>query len=466
MNNINEEDDHNIMIKNFTELCCVDRTSAQIFLHKYRWNFERAVQKFYQNNGVPDSDTDTEETALRHRRPNSTNVETENRRQSNVETPTPSDNTAVAPQNRTISFFSFIISSPRFIFSIISWIYEFVKSLFFSTPLAVTNPLGDVDLFIKEFSEKYDRTRTVPFINNTYNEAVKISRNELKFLLIYLHSPSHQSTDTFCKNVLTNEIFIKYLKDNNILLWGASVKTSEGYKVAMALRENVFPYLGVIAMKEQKMVLVQRITGVLDVSEVINFLEFGIERNKRFFEIAKMEKIQREREVQLRKDQEREYQRTLAADRAKKNERERKETEKAERERKEKEAQEKELSKQKRLEAKINEIRNIIPEEPEKDAQNIVTVNIRYPNGNSFTHRFYEDDSLEKLFYAALIHEECPKDFTLICSYPRSAITCAPEWYREFSTCQTFMKEDREILTFKQKGYIKSLGILVNDNDA
>lgn len=293
-----------------------------------------------------------------------------------------------------------------------------------------------------------------------------MSRSELKFLVVYLHSPSHQDTDSFCRNVISSDIFIKFLKDNDILLWGASVKTQEGYKVAMALRENVFPYLGVIAMKEQKMVLVQRITGISDVSTIISYLEFGINRNKRFFEIARMEKIQREQEIQLRKDQEREYQRTLATDRAKKNERQRKETEKAEQERKEREIQEKKLDQKRRLDQKINEIRNSILEEPEKNVEGTITVNIRYPNGKSFTHRFNENDSLERLFNAAIIHEECPRDFTLICSYPRSAITCAPEWYREFSTCQTFKNVDREILTFKEKGYTKSLGVLVNDNDA
>lgn len=464
MSNIDEEEDHNILIKNFTEVCCVDHTSAQIFLHKYRWNFERAVQKYYQNNGVPDSDTDTEETALRHRRP------VQNLPQSEVHTespsPIPQQNEDASSRGWSGSIFSILTISPRFFFSIVSWIFDFVKSLFFSTPLAVTNPLEDVDSFIKSFSEEYTPTQTIPFINNTYNEAVKMSRCDLKFLLVYLHSPSHQDTEVFCKNVLCNDTFIKFLKDNDILLWGASVKTQEGYKVAMALRENVFPYLGVIAMKEQKMVLVQRITGITDVSTVISYLEFGINKNKRFFEIARMEKIQREQEIQLRKDQEREYQRTLATDRAKKNERQRKETEKAEQERKEKEIQEKKLDKKRRLEQKIDEIRNSILEEPEKNVDGTVTVNIRYPNGKSFTHRFYENDSLERLFNAAIIHEECPRDFTLICSYPRSAITCAPEWYREFSTCQTFNNADRKILTFKEKGYTKSLGVLVNDNDA
>uniref|UniRef100_A0A0N5CD86 UBX domain-containing protein n=1 Tax=Strongyloides papillosus TaxID=174720 RepID=A0A0N5CD86_STREA len=465
MNNIDEEEDHDILINNFTDVCCVDHTSAEVFLRKYRWNFERAVQKFYQNNGIPDSDTDTEETALRHRRPLPNNTQSEPQLENISPTSQPNDS-IVTQQSWSMSLFTILTSTPRFLFSLFSWIFDFARSLFFSTPLAVTNPLEDVSSFITNFSEKYDSNHVVPFINNTYNEAVKKSRSDLKFLVIYLHSPSHQDTDLFCKNVLSNDDFVNYLKDNEILLWGASVKTPEGYKVAMALRENAFPYLGVIAMKEQKMVLVQRITGILDVSTVISYLEFGISRNKRFFEIAKMEKIQREREIQLRKDQEREYQRTLATDRAKKNERQRRETEKAEQERKEKEIQERELSKKKRLEQRIEEIRNSILEEPEKDLEGVITVNIRYPNGKSFTHRFHENDSLERLFNAAIIHEECPKDFTLICSYPRSAITCAPEWYKEFSTCQTFKNDNREILTFKEKGYTKSLGVLVNDNDA
>lgn len=62
-----------------------------------------------------------------------------------------------------------------------------------------------------------------------------------------------------------------------------------------------------------------------------------------------------------------------------------------------------------------------------------------------------------------LVHEACPDDFSLVSSYPRVNLQCAPDWYREFSS----VKENfGEIKTFRQAGLENSLVVLVRDNSA
>uniref|UniRef100_A0AC35U3C0 UBX domain-containing protein n=1 Tax=Rhabditophanes sp. KR3021 TaxID=114890 RepID=A0AC35U3C0_9BILA len=459
------------LITKFTEICMVDQETAKCFLRKYRYNYERAVQLFYQNNGVPDSDTDTEETALRHRRQHDNSDEVAGEGEPSTSdgrspvasaAPTPNVNTAVT----TWSIYSLFIVPSRCLFSLVNWFYSFFKTFIFGNTLAVTDPLGDVKSFVKSFQQKYDPEKETPFTRRSYDDTVKSAKENIKVLVVYLHSPNHQSTDSFCHNVLRNNEFLHFLNNNDLMLWGCSVSSQEGHKVAMALRENTYPYIGLISLRDHKMVLVQRITGILECKTLIKYLEQGLKSNERFIIEAKRKKALIRQEAQLRKDQEAEYQRTLAVDRAKKAERIRLETEKSQKEKAEREIAEAVAIKESRLASKIEQIREQVRELPEPSLEGLISVNVRFPNGYSSILKFNECDSLEYLFNAILIKEQCPKNFSLLSSYPRTSILCAPEWYREFSTCKTFDLEDRQIKSFQEGGYTKSFSIFISDNDA
>uniref|UniRef100_A0A914RE73 Uncharacterized protein n=1 Tax=Parascaris equorum TaxID=6256 RepID=A0A914RE73_PAREQ len=58
---------------------------------------------------------------------------------------------------------------------------------------------------------------------------------------------------------------------------------------------------------------------------------------------------------------------------------------------------------------------------------------------------------------------KCPDDFTLLCSYPRRQLNCAPEWYREYGSS---VQDPANIPTFRACGFDNSLVVLVQDNDA
>ena len=135
-------------------------------------------------------------------------------------------------------------------------------------------------------------------------------------MLVYLHNPSHEACDRFVREKLLTRQMKELIDQNNIVLWGASVRTQEGYKgiyaesyltrslyahkshfvlfhsytrnelsrdrnlaavvtfsgcfvfknnifiitssitVSMALRENTYPFLGLICMRDNRMVMV------------------------------------------------------------------------------------------------------------------------------------------------------------------------------------------------------------------
>jgi len=63
---------------------------------------------------------------------------------------------------------------------------------------AVTDPLGDVMSFINSYEDNYSSRHPV-FYQGTYTQALNDAKQELKFLLVYLHSDDNVDSQNFCR---------------------------------------------------------------------------------------------------------------------------------------------------------------------------------------------------------------------------------------------------------------------------
>jgi len=62
----------------------------------------------------------------------------------------------------------------------------------------VTDPVADVLSFIRLYEENYGYDHPV-FYQGTYSQALNDAKQELRFLLVYLHCEEHQDTAKFCR---------------------------------------------------------------------------------------------------------------------------------------------------------------------------------------------------------------------------------------------------------------------------
>ncbi|EJW74231.1 hypothetical protein WUBG_14862, partial [Wuchereria bancrofti] len=130
-------------------------------------------------------------------------------------------------------------------------------SLFRAPPLAVADSRGDVQHFINDFSARFgDSNNGINFFSGSYEDAINECKNSLRFMIVYLHNPSHESCERFVRETLLSYQMKQFLDRNEILLWGVSVRSQEGYKVSMALRESTYPFLALLCMRETRMVVV------------------------------------------------------------------------------------------------------------------------------------------------------------------------------------------------------------------
>lgn len=62
----------------------------------------------------------------------------------------------------------------------------------------VTDPVGDVMNFINSFNENYGPHHPV-FYQGSYSQALNDAKQELRFLLVYLHADNNQDCTNFCR---------------------------------------------------------------------------------------------------------------------------------------------------------------------------------------------------------------------------------------------------------------------------
>uniref|UniRef100_A0A286XFH2 Fas associated factor family member 2 n=1 Tax=Cavia porcellus TaxID=10141 RepID=A0A286XFH2_CAVPO len=169
--------------------------------------------------------------------------------------------------------------------------------------------------------------------------ALNDAKRELRFLLVYLHGDDHQDSDEFCRNTLFSQ----------------------------ALRENTYPFLAMIMLKDRRMTVVGRLEGLIQPDDLINQLTFIMDANQTYLVSERLEREERNQTQVLRQQQDEAYLASLRADQ----EKERKKREERERKRrKEEEVQQQKLAEERRrqnLQEEKERKLECLPPEPSAD---------------------------------------------------------------------------------------------------
>ncbi|XP_050390066.1 FAS-associated factor 2 [Patella vulgata] len=276
-------------------------------LGRHGWNLETAVQDtFNEREGAPtvfNQPTPEPRPPTMNLQPRGQRVYTVGRRQ---------------PQG-ILQWGYFVILFPfRFVYSTFYDILLFVYRLLRPDPRRnVTDPIGDVTRFIQNFNELYGSNHPV-FYQGTYSQALNDAKKELKFLLVYLQGDSHQDTPEFCRETLCNPEVTTFL-NTRLLFWACNTNSPEGYRVSQALRENTYPFLALIVLRENKMAVVGRIEGPIGPEELLQRLERIMSENETSLAVARADREERNFNQTLRQEQDEAYLQSLHADQEKVN---------------------------------------------------------------------------------------------------------------------------------------------------
>uniref|UniRef100_A0A4X1SKF4 FAS-associated factor 2 n=1 Tax=Sus scrofa TaxID=9823 RepID=A0A4X1SKF4_PIG len=388
-------------------------------LEQHNWNIEAAVQdRLNEQEGVP-----------------------------SVFNPPPSRPLQVNTADHRI--YSYVVSRPqprgllgwgyylimlpfRFTYYTILDIFRFALRFIRPDPRSrVTDPVGDIVSFMHSFEEKYGRAHPV-FYQGTYSQALNDAKRELRFLLVYLHGDDHQDSDEFCRNTLCAPEVISLI-NTRMLFWACSTNKPEGYRVSQALRENTYPFLAMIMLKDRRMTVVGRLEGLIQPDDLINQLTFIMDANQTYLVSERLEREERNQTQVLRQQQDEAYLASLRADQ----EKERKKREERERKRrKEEEVQQQKLAEERRRRRNLQHPRKrkivciYYPQTPSPSQPSSAFVICRLTNDGHSDLLCYFSRPLQVIHDFLFSLKESPEKFQIEANFPRRVLPCIPseEW--------------------------------------
>ncbi|ODV89706.1 hypothetical protein CANCADRAFT_28981 [Tortispora caseinolytica NRRL Y-17796] len=325
-------------------------------------------------------------------------------------------------------------------------------------------PVDDRQQSALEFVNRFERTTngvTLPFHKDSYMSALKEAKDSGRCLLVIIHSYVHDDTEKYSQNVLASDMVVEAIKANNVLVWGGSATTSEGYQISTELHCTEYPFMALISETRRSpdllsMHVLGRLSGYHSPEEVVAFIQRLTAKYARIIESIResemqAESLNREREAarQLRAEQDSAYERSLAADRDRLR---RLDEERAARLELERQQQ---LEEQRRLNARqIKEqwkryIASTLPPEPEATNKDSTRLSIRLPDGSRVIRRFSADTKIIDLYNFVecypLLHDkdqaaqdapdappadyEHVYDFILVSPMPRHEFPCDKDSY-------------------------------------
>ncbi|KAI3737337.1 hypothetical protein L2E82_27335 [Cichorium intybus] len=171
--------------------------------------------------------------------------------------------------------------------------------------------------FLAGFEQQYGTTHPF-FYACRFIDALKMARDEQKFVFLYLHSPNHPFTPHFCKDTLCTEVVVQFL-DANFVSWGGVADHGEGLHMATTLRPASFPFCAVVAPSSgHNLDVVQQMEGPVTPEELVEMLHTILEeRGSMFGNQRAQAEEKRMADVRLRQEQDAAYSASLQADQEK-----------------------------------------------------------------------------------------------------------------------------------------------------
>jgi FAS-associated factor 2 len=260
----------------------------------------------------------------------------------------------------------------------------------------------DTVKFIDEFNLQYSLNHPT-FHPSSYQSAVSLAFSSSRFLLVYLHSPMHEDSDRFCRQVLCSQT-LRDLASQQMVTWVGKVWDPEAYGLSTQLRASSFPFVALLVCQSNRVVqIAERLQGCTDERALVEKLRGAMDQFNTVLSASRAEAARRDEASRLRQEQDREYLESAEEDRRMEERARLERIEREEREEAARQAQELaeavEMSRQLTEADNLRKRREAVLANPEPPVSSEVsTVRFQLPRGTKVTRRFNKFDKAQVIF--------------------------------------------------------------------
>jgi FAS-associated factor 2 len=281
------------------------------------------------------------------------------------------------------------------------------------------NPEWAATQFVQNLEEKYGPIHPNFFIGS-FQQLCNKAKNEFKFMIIYIHSPLHQDTDKFCREILCTQLISDFFNEN-FLCWGGNINFSDVYKVNNTLSVSTYPFMAVLYNNPiEGIIILERIEGLINPEQLLLKLTEVLEIHGPTLANAWQEFNERERNRKIIEEQDMAFLQSLKEDQEKemKEKEERRQLEEQQKAiEREKEKQQKKIEEKKK---RKEEILAKLPPEPSDNEKGVTHLVIRLPDGCRLHRKFLSHQKLEEIFNFVESQSEYDNtEYELVMNFPR-----------------------------------------------
>ncbi|KAK4479356.1 hypothetical protein RD792_014868 [Penstemon davidsonii] len=192
--------------------------------------------------------------------------------------------------------------------------YNQTPNFHFQQPFNQPQIIQEEWAFLSNFEQHYGTTHPF-FYACRFVDALKIAEDEHKFMFMYVHSPEHPFTPSFCRETLCTEVVVQFL-DSNFVCWGALANRGEGSHMVTTLGVSTFPFCAVVAPSSgDNLAILQQMEGPVSPAELVEILQSTIEQQGLAFGSGKAKQEDKRRaNLRLKEEQDAAYLAALKID--------------------------------------------------------------------------------------------------------------------------------------------------------
>lgn len=123
----------------------------------------------------------------------------------------------------------------------------------------LSDPIDKVSRFVRDLedslspSQQQQRLQNEnavlpPFFQGSYTQALYMAHQRAKFLFVYLTHPQNENSQNIFHQVVTNPDFLALFENENVLIWGGDLTNPEAYQLANSLNVTRFPFVGLLCL--------------------------------------------------------------------------------------------------------------------------------------------------------------------------------------------------------------------------